>query len=236
MKRMLWLSALAALVGGACWAAEGTATRRREGTASKPHEGTAAKPDEEGWVSLFDGKSLDGWKASENTGTFKVEDGAIVCDGKRSHLFYVGPVQDHDFRNFEWKVEVKTAPKANSGLYFHTEYQEKGWPAKGYEAQINNTHGDPRKTGSLYAVEDVAKSPVEDEVWFTYHIIVKGKRIVLKVNDQVTVDYTEPGDLNRDKRKGRVLSSGTFALQGHDPGSKVWFRNIRVKPLPDDVK
>jgi len=188
---------------------------------------------DEGWVALFDGKSLEGWKASENPATFRVEDGRIVADGPRAHLFYVGPVRNHDFRNFEFKADVMTTPGSNSGIYFHTEYEETGWPSKGYEVQVNNTHRDPRKTGSLYAVQDVHEAPARDGEWFTEQVIVQGRRIVIKVNDKVLVDYTEPENPAREESmKGRVLSRGTFALQGHDPKSKVYYRNLMVKPLP----
>ena len=184
------------------------------------------------WISLFDGESLKGWRASENQGTFKVKDGKIVASGPRSHLFYVGPVKNHDFTDFELRAKVKTKPGANAGIYFHTEYQPQGWPAEGYEAQINNTHKDWRKTGSLYAIEDVRQSPAEDNEWFDYYIKVQGDRILIKVNGETTVDYTEPQNAERPKNmKGRTLDSGTFALQGHDPGSTTYFKDIKVRPL-----
>jgi len=188
------------------------------------------KPDKEGWYSLFDGKTLNGWKAGEHPESFRVENGVIVVNGLRSHLFYVGPVLNHNFKNFHFKAKVKTYPKANSGIYFHTKYQAKGWPSIGYEAQVDNSHADWRRTGSLYGVVDIRKTPAKDGEWFDYEIIVRGKRIILKVNGKTTVDYTEPPDL---KRKGRRLSSGTFALQAHDPGSRVEYKDIMVKPLPD---
>jgi hypothetical protein len=186
---------------------------------------------QKGWQNLFDGKTLDGWKASENKNTFSVRDGMIVAVGPRSHLFYVGPIQNANFKNFELKADVMTKPGSNSGIYFHTEYQETGWPSKGYEAQVNNTHSDWRKTGSLYAVKDVNESPAKDNEWFTEHIIVRDKRIIIKVNGKTTVDWTEPEDFTLEGQPGRKLSSGTFALQGHDPKSVVYFKNIMVKPL-----
>lgn len=189
---------------------------------------------DDGWIVLFDGHSLDGWSPSEHKDSFKVEDGAIVAGGGgRSHLFYSGPVQNHVFKNFELKLEAKTEPGANSGVYFHTEYQESGWPNKGYEAQVNNSQADWRRTGSLYAVEDIRQSPVEDGEWFEYDIIVRGKQITLKINGETTVDYTEPENppLLEDMRE-RKLSSGTIALQAHDPSCTVYYRNIRIKPLP----
>jgi hypothetical protein len=177
------------------------------------------------WTKLFNGKSLEGWKASENPQTFTVQDGAIVVFGNRAHLFYSGPFMDHNFKNFEFKLKVMTTPGSNSGLFIHTEYQETGWPSKGYEIQVNQTHSDWRKTGSVYAVQDVKEVFVKDNEWYTQHIIVQGKRIIVKVNDKVINDYTE-GENGK-------LSSGTIALQGHDPKSKVFYKDIMVKALPD---
>ncbi|MES2572242.1 MAG: DUF1080 domain-containing protein [Verrucomicrobiota bacterium] len=187
----------------------------------------------DGWIPLFDGKTLDGWKISDKPGTFSVKDGELIVRGDRSHLFYDGPVQNHDFKNFEFKAEVMTKKGSNSGVYFHTEFQPTGWPAKGYEVQVNNTHGDPKKTAGLYGIKDNFTAPAKDEEWFTLTIKVEGKHIVTRVNDKVISDYIEE---EAPKREGqftkRLISNGTFALQGHDPESEVHFRNIAVKPLP----
>lgn len=222
---VLVLAALAALL-----------STRALSAADDAAKAAAAKPDAEGWHTLFDGKTLDGWKVGKNPQTFSVKDGMICANGPGpSHLFYVGPVQNHDFRNFHLKLEVMTFPNANSGIYFHTKYQEEGWPSAGFEAQVNNTYTkDPRKTASLYAVKDVKEAPARDNEWFTYEIIVKGKQITFKINDKTVNEYTEPDDYQPPRgNSGRKLSSGTFALQGHDPGSKVCYRNIKVKPLPE---
>lgn len=203
------------------------------GTLGPEAEAQQNPPEGDEWVSLFDGESLDGWKASENEESFSVQDGRIVVDGPRSHLFYQGSVADHDFDDFEFKVDVMTKPGANSGIYFHTEYQEEGWPSKGYEVQINNSYeGDPRRTGSLYAVDDVKEVLADDNEWFTMHIRVEGRDVQVNVDGETVVDYTEPEDVDRsDDMSGRVLSSGTIALQGHDPDSVVHFKNIYVRPL-----
>jgi hypothetical protein len=186
------------------------------------------------WVSLFDGKSLANWKVGENATTFSVENGTIVAHGPTAHLFYQGDVHQHNFKNFEFKADVMTTPGSNSGIYFHTEYQESSWPTKGYEVQVNNSHTDWRRTGSLYAVQDVKEVYVKDNEWFTESFRVEGKHVTVKINDKTVVDYTEPENVKRDAgSEGRVLSSGTFALQGHDPNSKVYFKNIMVKVLPD---
>jgi len=190
---------------------------------------SAQEKDKNGFISLFDGKSLEGWKASENPDSFSVKDGVIVVHGPRAHLFYMGKVEDHDFKNFHFKADVKTTPGANSGLYFHTRFQETGWPSIGYEVQVNQTHGDPKKSSGLYGVKDVYEAPAKDNEWYTQEIIVKGKRIITKVNGKTLVDYTEPDNVEGDRK----LSSGTFAIQAHDPKSVVFIKNIKVKPLDD---
>jgi hypothetical protein len=190
------------------------------------------RAEESGFEPLFDGKSLAGWKASEHADSWKVIDEAIVCHGPRSHLFYVGddPAAAPEFKNFHLKAEVLTKPNANSGIYFHTKYQDEGWPAQGHEAQVNNTSGDPVRTGSLYNVVKNFEAPAQDDRWFTEEVIVEGDRIVIKVDGKTIVDHTEK---TAEVKDGRKLSRGTFALQAHDPGSEVHYRNIRVKRLPD---
>jgi hypothetical protein len=185
------------------------------------------------WISLFDGKSLNGWKVGDNAETFSVDSGMIIVHGKTAHLFYDGNVQDHNFKNFEFKADVMTHKGANSGIYIHTAYQQGGWPAKGYEVQVNNSHTDWIRTGSLYNIVNIKEVYVKDNEWFTQYIKVEGKRIIVKLNDKVVLDYTEPNPVERSKSdEQRVLSSGTFALQGHDPNSLTYFKNIMVKPLP----
>lgn len=199
------------------------------------------KPAGEGWLSLFDGRSLSGWKASEHPASFRVADGQIICEGPRAHLFYVGEGKLPEFKDFELRAEVLTKPGANSGIYFHTAFQEEGWPEKGFEIQVNNTHrgeGDYRelkKTGSLYGVRNQYKTLARDNEWSALHVIVRGKRVQVRVNDTLVVDYVEPQPpVTAKGHEGCVLSQGTFALQCHDPQSRVSFRNILVKPLAEE--
>ena len=197
--------------------------------------GDAAKPkaDEDGFYTLFNGKDLDGWKVNESPESFKVEDGNLVVNGNRGHAFYDGPVANHDFKNFHFKAEVMTFPKANSGIYFHTKFQKDGWPQQGFEAQVNNSQSDRKRTGGLYNVKDVMDTPpAKDNTWFTYEIIVKGNDVKIMINGKPTTEWTQPADWKGSAGQAeRRIGSGTFALQAHDPGSKVLFRNIRVKPL-----
>lgn len=186
-----------------------------------------------GWISLFDGKSLSSWKVGDNAETFSVDSGMIIVHGKTAHLFYDGPVENHNFKNFEFKADVMTHKGANSGIYIHTGFQQGGWPAKGYEVQVNNSHTDWIRTGSLYGIVNIKEVYVKDNEWFTMYITVHGKRVTVKLNDKLVLDYTEPDNLKRGEgEEQRVLSSGTFALQGHDPNSLTYFKNIMVKPLP----
>lgn len=186
---------------------------------------------ETGFVSLFDGKTLDGWKkTTENPDSWKVKDGMLMCDGSRCHLFYTGDAAP--FKNFHFKAEVMTTKGSNAGIYFHTKYQAEGWPKYGYECQVNVSHQDPKKTSSLYGVENIADPGVKDDEWYTQEIIVQGKRVQLIVNGKTLVDYTEPEDQEAfSKDFERRLGEGTFALQAHDPKSVVYFRNLRVKKL-----
>ncbi|MHC4331777.1 MAG: 3-keto-disaccharide hydrolase [Planctomycetota bacterium] len=186
------------------------------------------------WQSLFDGKSLDGWKASENKDTFSVSDGRIVVHGPRSHLYYVGSVNNAGFKNFEFCADVMTTKGSNSGIYFHTEYQETGWPSKGFECQVNTTHSDRKKTGGLYDVQDVIDdAPSVDDQWFHYYIRVEDNHVIVQIDGKTTAAWTQPEDW---ERSGRRIGEGTFALQGHDPKSVVHYKNImvRVPPAPMD--
>jgi hypothetical protein len=173
------------------------------------------KPDANGWVALFDGKTLSGWTAPD-PGDWTMENGVLTGRGKTSHLF-----SPNTYTNLEFKAEVKLNHRGNSGMYFRAAYG-RGWP-KGYEAQVENTSPDPQKTGSLYNIKRNLQQLVPDDTWWTQHIVAIGNRIIIKVNDQIVVDCTD------DKYK-----SGYLALQQHDPGSVVQYRNVMVKRLPDD--
>jgi hypothetical protein len=193
-------------------------------------DGLVRGQSEPGFASLFDGKTFAGWKpATEHTNTWKIEEGAFVTRGERCHLFYVG--DDKPFKDFELKVDVMTEPGANGGIYFHTKYQEADWPRQGFESQVNVSHSDWRKTGSLYGVADVGTTLARDNDWWTQHIIVRSNRVTVKVNGVTVIEYTEPSGAQPGKDFSRKLGAGTFALQAHDPKSVVRYKNIRVKRL-----
>jgi hypothetical protein len=203
--------------------------------ADEARQADEPKPDKDGFYSLFDGKSLEGWKVGKNSDSWSVQDGMMMVHGPGpAHIFYEGPIHSHDFKNFHLKATVMTFPNANSGIYFHTKYQESNWPEQGFEAQVNATHGDWKKTGSLYDVVNIRDPHHQDNKFFLYEIIVKGNHVELKVDGTTVCDWTQPAGFKPPQgHSGRFLQHGTFALQGHDPGSKVYFKDIRVKPLDD---
>ncbi|MEX0778183.1 MAG: family 16 glycoside hydrolase [Balneolales bacterium] len=211
------------IASGILWA---SGNLNNDGTASDGYEGDRGL----GWISLWDGETFDGWRASENTESFQINDDKIVVDGPRSHLYYQGPVAGGDFKNFEFKGDVYTYPDANSGIFFHSRFQENGWPQYGYEAQVNATHTDRIKTGSLYSVHNVMDdAPNQDNEWFHYNIKVDDRDIRFKVDGNLVMEFAEPS--NRD---GTIkLNRGTIALQAHDPNSRIYYKDLFIRVWPD---
>jgi len=188
------------------------------------------KDDEKGWVQLFNGKNLDGWETHpKDKAKWEVKDGMIVGTGGTGHLFS----KRDDYENFRYRFEAMINDHGNSGQYFRTKMAP-GFPP-GYEAQINSTHSDPIRTGSLYpdgrlkfTAEDKKKMIVKEQLhkpdeWFTQEVIAVGNHIIIKVNGKTTVDFV---DSHNSYKKGR------FAIQQHDPGTVVKVRKIEVKELP----
>ena len=182
------------------------------------------KKDDKGFVQIFNGKDLDGWEAFDRNGkqddfskNWVVKDGVIQGMGPASHLF----VPKGNYKDFIYRAEVKIADKANSGMYFRTA-KGPGFP-KGYEAQVNSTHTDPLRTGTLYNFVPVTKDLVAPDTWFTQEIEAVGNHIVIRVNGEKVVDFTDPKN---------TFKEGFFAFQQHDPGSKVQIRKVEVKELP----
>lgn len=198
MKRLLTIAAVCALAAAPVFAGD-------------------SKPDKDGWISMFNGKNLDGWKANQSPESWKVEDGMLAGSGPVSHLFWMG----QECENCEFKATVKIGKGSNSGMYFRAVW-EPGWP-KGYEAQVNTSHTDPVRTGSLYHFHKNFDSLVGEEEWFTQHIIADGNHIVIKVNGKVISDVVDEKNTH---------TKGWLALQQHDPKSRVWYKDLMFRPLP----
>lgn len=178
------------------------------------------------WVSLFDGKTMDGWeKVGGDKSVWEVKDGALAGSGAASMLVNTtGP-----YKNFKYRAEIKINDKGNSGLYFRTT-RRPGF-TDGYEAQIDSTHSDPIRTGSLYGMCHVYKPLVKPDEWFTYELEVKddvwrGRKVTkikITVNGDELYEYFD---------FDQTFKEGHFAFQQHDPGSKVSIRKVEVMELP----
>lgn len=178
----------------------------------------AARAEDGKWVSLFDGKTLSGWTTHDGqVGNWRVEDGAIVGSGPASHLFS----PRGDYKDFHYRAEFMINDKGNSGMYFRTE-KGPGFP-KGYEAQVNSTHRDPVRTGSLYNLVLIKEQLAKPDTWFTQEVIVKGNHITVIVNGKTLYEFVD---------QQNSYKTGHFAFQQHDPGSTVKIRKIEVMESP----
>lgn len=186
------------------------------------------KVDSEGFTVIFDG-TWDGWLVNERPDSWKIADGALRASGERSHCFYIGALAP--FKDFELKVDILTEPGSNGGVYIHTKYQDSGWPWGGYETQVNQTQGDWRKSGSVYAVQDVKEIHVKDHQWYTHHVVVKGDTVRIYLDGKLVNEFKEEPGRKPGKDFERKLNQGTIAFQAHDPKSVVYYKNVRVKRL-----
>ena len=179
------------------------------------------------WTPLFDGKSLAGWERIGNEKSkWVVEDGAMTASGPASMLVNTsGP-----YKNFRYRAECKISDGGNSGLYFRTT-RRPGF-MDGYEAQIDSTHTDPIRTGSLYGMCHVYKQLAKPGTWFTYELEVRDDvwrgremtRIKMIVDGNELYEYMD---------FERTFKQGHFAFQHHDPQSIVHIRKVEVLPLAD---
>jgi Domain of Unknown Function (DUF1080) len=198
----------------------------------------SAQQDENAWIELITDKGFADWKASENEATWSFADSMFQAVGKRSHLFYKGEHLKDGFKNFEIDVWVKTYKLANSGIYIHTEYQQSGWPSKGMEIQVNNSHigeGDYieyKRMASLYGYRNLYKTFGKDSVWMNVKARIESNRVQVWLDGLKTVDYVQSEKPTLGVKR---LSKGTFALQGHDVLSKMQYKSFKVRRLPDDV-
>jgi hypothetical protein len=191
---------------------------------------------EDGWVKIFNGENLDGWKSNEKYEGFEVKDGTIVGKGNRNHLYYY----KEELKNFELKMDVKIGAGGNSGVYVKSQWQDATWPVTGFELQVNSSHNDPAKTGSLYHIIKIFKAPHADNEWFNYHLILEGNTLEVRVNGELLYTYIDPlekGGVPQDgkitEQNKRISQKGYIALQQHDPKSIPEFKNIFLKKLPD---
>ena len=179
-------------------------------------------------MPLFNGKDLTGWKTHPSQpGKWRVENGVLIGSGPTtSHLY----TQRGDYKDFHVHIEARINDGGNSGIICRTAFAPSvNFPfvPLGYEAQINSTHRDLNKTGSLYvgfdALVSIREAPVPPGKWFTVEVIAEDKRIIVKIDGKTTADYTD---------NMRRFTSGHIVLQQHNPQTVAEFRKIEIKELP----
>ena len=202
-----------------------------------------------GWEAIFDGRTLDGWRSNETNPArvgFRVENGEIIAFGPRNHLYFM-----ERLTNFELMLDVNINNDGNGGIYVKSQWQENTWPTTGFEIQVNSSHGDRQRTGSLYNIIEIHDAPHADDEWFTVHIICRGNTLELRINGKHMYTYrcqAAAAAAGRGPQGGggqaaeappitertkRIAQSGHIAIQAHHDGSIKRVRNVFLRRLPD---
>ncbi|QEH34016.1 hypothetical protein OJF2_25490 [Aquisphaera giovannonii] len=187
---------------------------------------TSACAQEGTWTPLFDGQTLGGWtKAGSEDSHWVVKDGCIVGTGKASMLY-----SPKTYKNFRYRAELRINDHGNSGVYFRCPAPN-GSFGEGYEAQVDSTHADPIRTGSLYTFIHIFDRLVEPDAWFTYEIECITKEFRGKTIPHITI-WINGKKLYTFLDHTDAWKEGHFAFQQHDPGSRVEIRKVEVMELP----
>lgn len=176
-----------------------------------------------GWVQLFNGRDLTGWKPFPvDKEVWRVEDGILIGQGAACAML---PSERKDYRDFHLRVEAMINEGGNSGVWLRTDLKSQD----GYEANINHSHRDPARTGSFGVkvagkqkwLHDQKSSPAPANTWFTLEVIAAGPSFTVKI-DGVTI--AQVTDTNR--------SLGHVGLELFEHASVVRIRKIEIKELP----
>ena len=223
--RPLLYAAPLAIIAGLSLAGQDPAPAGGQAQGDKTLLATGSEP---GWTRLFDGKSLDGWKVNDfsNGSHWEVKDGEMRGSGTASMI----ASERGDLKNYRLRAEVKINDKGNSGMYLRS--TESPGFVDGYECQINASHSDPIRTGSIYTWVHLYDAVNQPDEWFTLEVEVKdvdyrgaiATSILVTADDEVLFQFL---DHTRQHQGGHV------AFQQHDPGSKISIRKVEVMPLPD---
>lgn len=169
---------------------------------------------------LFNGKSADKWDLKNKA---DVKDSTLNLSGKKAMAI----LKDGKYKDFQLSMKIKTSPGAKGAVYFHTNDQL----GKGYQIVLNNNTDDSewwKKTGSLSSVRNLTKSFVKENEWFDLNLIVDGKIIIVKINNEPVVEYIEPVNPYRiEPNNNALLSAGTIALV-NDSESDIQFKDISI--------
>lgn len=203
--------------------------------------GGASLADEPGWVSLFDGKTLDGWKVNGGFASYKVEDGAIVgttVEGSPNTFLCKG-----DFKDFVLELEVKCDPRLNSGVQVRSHVYSKDDPDPARRRRAGVVHGPQceiarKETGTagrfydegrrgkwLDEIKPEAKDAFKDDDWNRYKIVVQGNRYRSWINGVAASDFTDDMD-----KSGFIGLQVHGIARGQGPFQVRW-REVRIREL-----
>lgn len=244
MKRIYTLLALVATVfmAYACASKAGSNSATADNTLTKAEQNA-------GWVLLFDGESMDKWRGFKKDNVpdaWQIEDGAIALTGKGGGDI----VTKEEYKDFELMLDWKISEGGNSGIFFNVSEDPKFQYTfqTGPEVQIIDDERHPdakqgrngnRKAGTNYDLHPLSEPAVKPAGEFnTVRLVVKNGNVEQYLNGKKVVEYTlwSP-EWERMVKESKFASmpeygtykSGHIALQDH--GDKVWFKNIKIKPL-----
>ncbi|MFB3788764.1 MAG: DUF1080 domain-containing protein [bacterium] len=201
----------------------------------------SAIPDADGFVSLFDGKTFNGWEG--NAEVWRIENSCLAGGGRSKSI----PESEYlctriEFADFELRLQFKAVPtqddEANGGIQIRSRRLPESKQVTGYQADLGVFKNFPpgKFWGCLFdnARRDriLAGDPAANEKyvkkgdWNDYVIRGEGRRVQLWLNGQPTADYTEPDEA--------LPQIGIIGLQCHSgPPQEMWYRNIRIKEIPE---
>jgi len=187
----------------------------------------AEKQDNDGFVSLFNGKDFSGWVIMGKKEGWQIKDGVIHSDAATGGNWLRSEKQ---YENFILKVDWRISKGGNSGVFIRS--AEKGAPwTTGYEVQISNApRDDSHCTGSLYGYAAVNPRPDESaDKWHTFEIHCKGKQITVLADSEKCIDYDQS---KSEKTKNKPLKAYVGLQDAHaSKGNYIQFRNVRIKVL-----
>ena len=196
---------------------------------------TLPKPDEEGWITLFNGKDLTGWNGDPKV--WRGKDGYISGEieklkGGNTFLIFKEP-----FSNYVLELDcLLVGRKGNSGIQYRSKHSERGankWVVKGYQADFANgcwgkLYEEGGRGALVWKYKDKAPEIKAGDQWNNYRITASGTKLKQELNGTVTIELD-------DKDPAKSAKEGLVALQYHSPGGfEVRFRNIRIKLLGDN--
>jgi len=190
--------------------------------------------------SIFNGKDLAGWKPLEGKYPSVF---SVTPDGCLNIKNGPGDIQtEQQWKDFCCQLDIKSenpnpSKVLNSGVFFRAE-PGKFW--QGYEAQIRNEFKENDRTkpvdfgtGAIYNRQAARKVVSSENEWYTMTIIAAGNHLSTWVNGYQTADYTDTNPPGSPRQNKSRTEAGVLSLQGHDPTTNMFFKNIRVEAYPE---